>query len=172
MSRKRIIPEDFNESVLGINPLSVKLEIPVRFVNRKRKMYSVDENSADVISAGGELNTSYMIESYNPIKLFCSKESRAITLGLSYRALQMMLWIGYRLNSAKDYAVINKDEFMKEVDVSRPTMTAALTELVRKQVIGVTMYENIFWINPSVFYKGSRMVKFPSKTVIKRMTNE
>lgn len=145
-------------AVLGVNPFVSSLRVVVRSV---RSGY-IPEDDLMVDNV-----VDLEVEPY--FKVFSGSDQRLVMAGLSFRALQVWTWVMYTVESGKDYVCLNVDRVMKECGMgTRKTYRAAIGELCRygymAPCVGV---KNVFWINPSVGFKGSRVKAFPG-AVVKR----
>jgi len=84
--------------------------------------------------------------------------------GLSDKA-QRLLWdIVFSLDRGKDYFQFNTEYYMLSQKIkSRTTVVNAMSELKRYCFVANTPQSCVYWINPSVFFSGSRL-NFYKKT--------
>jgi hypothetical protein len=143
---------------MGVNPFIASLEVRVRSV---RSGYVPEEGM--MVDNLVEME----VESY--FKVFDNATQRVVMVGLSFRALQVWTWVMYTIESGVDYIRMNVDRSMQECRIkSLKTYRAAISELCRYGYIAPCVgHKNVYWINPSIGFKGSRVKAFPS-CVVKR----
>lgn len=103
------------------------------------------------------------LEKENITKVYTKPENRKVMIGLSAGSQRLFLWIAYELEHGRDYLWINKKRYMAESGItSINTYKRAIAELVRYNLIAVSLLKDVFWINPRLFFAGSRINKYPS----------
>lgn len=142
---------------IGQNPFVVPLRVPVK--GRE----SGFKKDADGIWMPNEID----MDKQPYYKAFYSKELREIQCGLSYRALQMWMWIMQTIRSGDDVLQINPERYCKECRIkAHRTFRAATVELCRYGFIAPSMAcKNVYFINPAYSFKGSRIAKYPHNIV-------
>ena len=100
-------------------------------------------------------------------KVFISHNKRvSISLLKSYTQ-RLILWLIYELESGKDYIWINKGRYMKENHLKDVRVYKhAIDDLIRYKYIlpvGISFYKDVYWINPYIFFCGSRVEKYNNK---------
>lgn len=139
---------------LGVNPFSFNLQVPVKQMEFK-KQYIKD-------AEGNLTNVTAEVEAVEICKFYCSPENRKIRNAFSLRAKEMYLWLLDEIEYGKDYIWINKDRYMKEMNISSMnTYKDALNELIRYGHLTETITKGVYWINPEFFFKGNRITKYP-----------
>lgn len=111
------------------------------------------------------LPKEYELEKENITKLYTKAENRLIISRLSSSAQRLYIWLAYELECGKDYVWINKDRFMEENFIkSVNTYKTGLEELCRYLLIYPTLEakKGYYWINPRLFFCGSRPNKYPN----------
>lgn len=159
----KILRPEISEEKMGRNPFLASLEVRVRPV---RSGYVPDEDMTMVDNfVDLEMDTYF--------KMFDKAEQRVITAGLSFRALQVWTWSMYTIASGKDYLWVNVVRVMEECGMkSIKTYKAAIAELCRYGYFAPCVgHKNVYWINPAVAFKGSRVKAFP-ENVVKKQTTE
>lgn len=148
-------------AALGVNPFVASLEVRVRAI---KSGYVPEE----------ELMVDHFVdlEVDTYVKLFDKAQLRLIMGGLSTRCLQLWIWMLYEVETGDDYVSVNVSRFMKECSVKcLKTYRAAVAELCRYGYIShVGGHKNVFWINPALAFKGSRIKAFPQCIVKKKPT--
>ncbi len=155
----KILRPEIDEKTMGINPFVSSLVVKV-FASRSG--YVPDEED------GGMLVDNWVqLEVDTFAKMFDGADNRLVMAGLSFRALQVWNWVLFTLEPGKDYVWINQDRLMNECRVkSVKTFRAAVMELIRYGHLAVCAgLKNVYWINPSIGFKGSRVKKFPANVV-------
>ena len=150
----------FEEEDLGGNPfVGGDFKVLVR---------SVLEGSKYVMSDDVLVPSEVEFEKEDYVKLYVKPEYRKMIGLLSNGGRSLLLWCIYELDSAKDYLWINKRRYMEEYDIkSVNTFKGSLSELVRMNVLSPTVKKGVYWINPRLFFHGSRVNKYP-KNVVKK----
>lgn len=149
----------FSEKDLGQNPLITNLEVKVSKVNSELSYY---------IGEDGIKYPKQIEMEYSPfVKLFKSSDNRTVINGLSDKAQRLYLWILQSVDCGKDYFWMNRDRYAKENDIKSPTtIVNAIKELHRYNIIFPSTIQNIYWVNPALFYCGNRIEKYKHKIVI------
>lgn len=149
----------FDASLLINNPFTVTLVVPAtRIINGKQLVPNED---------GVFLPHVVTIDKQSHTKVFHSKDNLSAVLNLSDCAKAMYLYIIYSLDAGKDYIPIEILPYMKKTGVkSRKTVNKAIAELKRYIFIMETEFDNVYWINPTYFFCGNRVNKYPHKVQI------
>lgn len=153
-------PEVCDPERLLNNPFQYSLEIPVTVIISNTE-YVKDPADGIII------NKKIFLERTPVVKIYTSKETEQFVYNLSDRAQRLYLHILYNLNAAVDYIQINRRTYMDEQKIkSVNTYKAAEKELIRYNFILHTEYKTVFWINPNLFFAGSRIQKYPNNLKI------
>ena len=148
--QKPIIEED----KLGKNPFLVNLRIPVN------KMVLSGQYKAD--KEGLLLPVEIELEKEVTCKIYLDAVRRKQMVAMSPRAKDLLLWVLYETETGKDWIWINKTRYMAECGVkSYNTYKDAVRELVSNGFIQPTILLHVYWINPHLFFNGSRINSFP-----------
>ncbi len=132
-----------------INPFSVSLVVSVRAIPQHGKNGRIKDIE---------------LEAQTYTKIFRKPETRHRTMRLSPSALKLLKWIEFEVAPAKDYVWINRARFMKEANLSsNHTMSDAIKDLVSDSFICSSAVQGVYWINPDLFFCGSRVKKYPDK---------
>lgn len=120
-----------------------------------------DPNKYERDDEGDWLPHIYAQEKDNCTKLYVSSEIRKIVCFLGESGAAVLLWVMYELKAGKDFIIINPKRFKKEhqYKTDKP-LRSGLFELLRYQFIASTVFENVYYINPSVLFNGSRLKKY------------
>lgn len=107
------------------------------------------------------------LESDQKSQVYVSASMRKSTMNLSPSATKLFLWVLYELEPGVDYLWINRKRYMEEAGVSmETTYESAAEELCRYCYLHAVPWEgmtDVFWINPSVMFCGSRTKRYPGK---------
>lgn len=164
--KKDVAVKDINAETLGVNPFVKSLKIPVHkmLINGQYKV-------TKELAADGKpimLPVEVEIEAEPFTKVYNDANRRKMMVVLSTRAKELYLWVLYEIEAGKDYLWINKSRYMKENDISSMnTYRNALKELIVQGFLQGTVASDVYWINPSLFFSGSRTNKYP-KNVVKK----
>ncbi len=134
------------EDLLGVSPFVPSLSIP------------------QPLSAHWESETHF--------RMYCSSKNRLQMAKLSFRGLQLWIWMMYEIGYENDFVRINVERMMQECKIkTRKTYKAAVDELRKVGWITPCVgHKNVYWINPAIAFKGSRGRAFPENTVKKQTT--
>lgn len=158
--------KELNPDSLGKNPFIDSLVIKVN-----RMPVSGQYKATKEIAADGKpmmLPVEIEIESDTHCKVYNDSKRRKLMVELSKPGKELFLWLIYEVEGGKDYVWINKVRYLKENGIRSPnTYRAAITNLIFNGYIVKTLASDVYWINPSLFFNGSRKGKFP-KNVVKK----
>jgi hypothetical protein len=155
--KKPVIDKD----KLGINPLVANdFEILVHKVAIKNSYQTIDNILLPV-----EID----LEKESITKVYTKPMYREIVANCSSNGQRLYLWLLYEADSGLDYIWINIDRYMQENHItSINTYKKAIDELCRYVMIYPMIgYKHVYWLNPRLFFSGSRVNKYPDK--IKRV---
>lgn len=156
MSRKRIKPELTDEK-MGGNPLT---DADFKIIVRKKTIKVTDKD-------GNKGVADIELEYEKFTKLFTGSDKRKVLSQLSAPAKGLFLWLIYELESGKDYLWVNRERFMEETNInSVNTYKSGVAELVKKKLIAASLIKDVFWINPRLFFCGSRINKYPDNVEV------
>lgn len=150
-----------DKQLLLANPLAGKdFEIVVRKMVRDG-VFKKDKDN-DLIPLEQDL------ESDSCVKIYTKSDYRILTANLHSPAQRLYLHILYELPYGVDYIEINWKRYMKENNLtSINTYKGALKELCRYLFIYPSLIKGVYWINPSLFFCGNRVAKYPNNIIIK-----
>lgn len=153
---KRVRKPDLDPEEFKNNPL-----VGVDFKILIRKLPS------GLIEDGGVVVRNEVdVEQEHYTKLFHMSEMRKFVGGLKPSSKSLFLWLLYEVDCGKDYLWINKDRYMLENNVSSiNTYKGAIKELSRYLFICPTSFKDVYFINPAIFFNGSRVNKYSDKVV-------
>ena len=143
------------------NPLAVSLKIDATKVTDKNKFRIDDE--------GIKHPVEYLIERERNVKIYYFPGAKDIIGNLSAQAQRLYLFILYHMEPGQDYIYLNKVLYMAQNKIkSVNTFKDAIKELSRYCFVSLSVdYKDVYWINPMLFFCGSRIVKYPDKVIIK-----
>jgi hypothetical protein len=85
----------------------------------------------------------------------------------------LFIWLIYTVTVGKDWVWINKELYMDKAKIkSYTTYRKAVDEIITYGIVTPTMYTDTYWINPAVFFCGSRVNKYPNNVVVDGKTNK
>lgn len=164
---KRVFKPKIDESKLVNNPFTNELLIPVRSFKTKSEYLSAEEVKAGLVTKIHKLEEEHILEQEEFTKVYNKSAFRLHIFERTEKARSLFLWLVYEVDSGKDYLWINKERYMSEASVSINTYKAALEELCLNKIITPTIYSEYYWINPTFFFNGNRINKFPNNLIIK-----
>lgn len=101
-------------------------------------------------------------------RVYNDSERRLKMMALSSRAKELLMFVIYETEIGLDHIWINRVRYMKENKVKAyNTYIEALKELIRQGYLAATAIHSVYWINPRLFFNGSRINAFPDKVVRK-----
>lgn len=156
---------------LGRNPFIKGLTINVNKIAIK----NVYKSSGDKACDGSIIQEPvYSKADSTPFtKFYIGSELRKIRSLITPRGKELLLWIMDELEAGKDYVEINRKRYMKELHIkSLNTYKTAVSDLVRYGIIALTLKQDVFWINPEFLFRGSRVRKYKSNTIITLVDEE
>lgn len=142
-----------DRSRMGVNPFEGVLSIPSSNVVMSGQ-YRVD--GSDLLQ--NELTMDRQMKT----SVFISSNLRKSAMCLTPSAMKLFVWILYELEYGCDYLWINKDRFLDESSVSLNSYKGSVEILCRYGYIHpVVNTKDVYWINPSIAFNGSRVKSFP-----------
>lgn len=171
MSKKVIIHEEvavknIDAERLGKNPFIESLSIPVNKVTMKGQFRATKEIAVDGRPIVVPVEVEIESESY--CKVFNDAKRRKVMVNISKPGKELFLWLIYELESGKDYVWLNKTRYLRENGIkSLNTYRAAVRDLILNGFMVQTVATDVYWINPALFFTGSRLRNFPQNVVRK-----
>jgi len=84
---------------------------------------------------------------------------------LSLRSKEMLLWIIGRLRSGEDVVLIHPENYMALFAIaSVSTVRKAIKGLIAANMLAKTDVRNVYFINATYFFRGSRIRKWPEQS--------
>lgn len=138
---------------LGVNPFSVPLKIPaVKYTEKNKSRFE----------EGLVLPSDVIYDKDEKTSVFIGRSRRLLISGLSNPAQRLFLWLIQEITTGQDYITVNIQRYMEENGIkSMATYTAGRKDLQKSGIICSTTVPTVFWINPDVFFNGSRVKAFP-----------
>jgi len=153
------IDDKEKELCLGINPLIGSDFKVVIHILKKGEL--INKKTGEVF------NGDIKLEKQEYIKFFNLPEHRKLVAGLSGTAKSLLFFIAYSMESGRDWLKINRKRFMDENGIkSENTYRSALSELMQVNIVYVTANPKYHWINPRLFFTGSRITKYEDRLEI------
>lgn len=139
---------------LGVNPFSVSLVIPcVKYTEKNKRKF--DE--------GIVLPSDVVYDKSEKTNVYTSMNHRLLIAGLTSPAQRLFLWLMQEIKPGKDYVIVNVERYMTENSIkSINTYSTGRKELQVNGVICSATVPTVFWINPAIFFNGSRIKAFPN----------
>jgi hypothetical protein len=162
----RTVKPKIDESLLINNPF--EFMIPVRSFKSKADYISAKELKEGIVSKIHKLEEEHILEQEEFTKVYNRSAFRLNIFGMSEKARSLFLWLVYEVDSGKDYLWLNKQRYMFEANVSINTLKDAIKELGFNKIITPTFLNpEYYWINPTYFFNGNRINKYPNNLVTK-----
>ena len=159
---RRAVFSDFDISKIGNNPFAGSLSIDAAWKEVKEKLYGVGDVQGGVIVGARrrEDTMEVLVETTRYTKVFVTPVARKLISSLPSRAKDLLLWCIYTVDSGDDFVKINVARYKGECGVCHNTYLRAIDDLVAACIFAPTVFTNVYWVNPEVFFKGNRLTKF------------
>jgi hypothetical protein len=153
--------QPINPDKLQTNPFSFSLKIQATKIFDHKQHYLDND--------GVMMPKSYIIEREQTTKIYVSAAARKLVSGLSSSAHRLLFHILYEIDTNCDYIELDAKFYMKMNGIkSIKTYNEALRELCRNNFIAQTIdYKSVYWINPTLFFSGNRISKYPNNVSVK-----
>ena len=143
------------------NPL-----ISDNFIIEVRKV--IAEKSYKLDTDGNLIPVEVNMECDKKINVYTLPEYRKLIALCGASAKSLYIHILHEVEYGSDYIEINVNRYMEENNVnSINTYKAGIVELSRYLIIYPTLIKGVYWINPRLFFAGSRVNKYPKNVVVK-----
>lgn len=127
--------------------------------------YKIDRN-------GIKQTDKFKIEKIPATKVFHTPGVKKKVCELSDKAIRLYAYIINDLTPQKDYIEINPSYYMTLNNIkSKGTYYKALSDLLKADFIKNCEFENVYWLNPEIFYCGNRLEKYPDSVVVTSTIN-
>ena len=154
---ERVTRPKVDRSRLGANPFESSLVVPSSRVVMKGQ-YRMD--------GGDLLENEVVMDRAQKVSVFISANLRVAAMNLNPSTLKLLVWVMYETEYGLDYVWVNVPRFLKESGISKATYKAAVESLCRYgYMYPVVGHPEVYWINPSVMFNGSRVSSFPRRVV-------
>lgn len=158
--------KELNPDSLGKNPFIESLSIPVNKIPVIGQYKVTKELAVD--GKAIMIPVEIEVESEPHCKVYNDARRRKMMVVLSKPGKELFLWLIYEMEAGKDYVWVNKKRYLKENDIkSQNTYRTAVNDLIFNGYIVKTLATDVYWINPTLFFNGSRKSKFPKNVVRK-----
>lgn len=151
----------------GLNPLVVddNLRLSVNVITDS-KLLTFDGQHL--------LPSEYKVSRDEFVRIFTAAHNRKLIASLGNSAKSLYLHVLYSLESGKDWIKLNGARYMAENSVgSINTYKSALSELVQLNILReISDHKGVYWINPRLFFCGSRIKKYPDSVVVYKGSNK
>lgn len=142
-----------DRSSLGVNPFESSLSVPVSRVVMKGQYRRDGEDL---------LESEVTMDRAQKVSVFITSQLRVSAMNLNPSTLKLLVWVMYETEYGLDYVWINTRRFLKESGMSKTSYRASADLLCRYgYVYPVVGHPDVYWINPSVMFNGSRVSSFP-----------
>lgn len=111
-----------------------------------------------------ELDGKMMLEAQDYARVFMSLENKKLLSNLSPRGTHLLFWLMAKVVKGHDLILIDRHQYMKDSGISRQeTYMNAVADLVMAKILNkAPRFTDMYFINPHVFFKGSRLMKYRS----------
>jgi hypothetical protein len=151
---------DIDPKRMGLNPFMTNVFIKARaFDTNKHTLVRTED---DVIIKTGTLSDKITVEEQSFTKVFHDTDYRNIILQLPEEGLRLYNYIIYQLDSNEDYLWLNESNYKIAANTSIRVFRDGVDQLNRYGVICPTLYKDVYYINPMIFFCGNRLKKFPN----------
>ena len=112
---------------------------------------------------GNYVRSTFLTEKDDRTHVFLSAENKSRVASLSVGGLRLYVWIIYTIKIKEDKYWLNTKKFMREMGVTINTMKSAIKELIDKRIILPTSVKYVYFIDPKMIYRGSRLDEYEDK---------
>lgn len=119
------------------------------------------------------IGSAILLEGEEYAKIFTTAANRKLLSGLSPRGVHLLMWLIYKVIKKCDLIHIDRHSYMKEAGISRQeTYMHAIADLVMAKILyRYPLYSDLYFINPHVFFKGNRLLKYKDLLDYKKIRN-
>lgn len=136
------------------NPFLASLEIAV--LNKK----TIKIETSEVVNGATHLKTTTTstkpIEVQEFVKVYRYPKQIGLLKLLSPAGCRLYLYVQMKLKEDEDFLNLKREKVAKELDVSLPTVSLALANLMEHGVLAKKS-QSEYWINPYILFKGNRL---------------
>lgn len=125
-----------------------------------------DPSAEEIRLGDGEdtllIGAAILLEGEEYAKIFTTAANRKLLSKLSPRGVHLLMWLIHKVIKKCDLIHIDRHAYMKEADISRQeTYMHAIADLVMAKILyRYPLYSDLYFINPQVFFKGNRLLKY------------
>lgn len=106
------------------------------------------------------------LEKADKISVYTNPIVRNILNKLSGSATKIFVWIQQSILYGEDSIQLSSKRFVREMGMSPKTIVKAKKELIDNLIIAEMIDSSkVYWINPNILFKGSRIKKYPDKVI-------
>ena len=108
----------------------------------------------------------YLIDEVQKLSLYNFRKRKAFIFALTPKSCQMVLIIIASVRDRSDIIYLNKQSYIEQAGISERTFERCIKELMHFKLIKhYTGKRNTYWVNPSFFYAGNRLKKYPDNII-------
>lgn len=155
-----------NEEDMGKNPFIVNQVIKARTFAKDNHYTIQSDEGINLVT--GSLKESLILEEQSYTKIYHDVDYRDILLRLKEKGLKLFLYITYQITSNEDYIWINNVHYQNITKYTKQDYLEGVKELVRYSIITTTIYPEVYFINPMIFFSGNRLKKYPDNIKIRK----
>lgn len=153
MARKKVKP--------NLDEIEAKAENPFAL----DESFQVRVNVIKQFGKHGQVHEAEM-ESQQYTKLFRHSDTRKKIANLLPASRSILFWMCYSIEKTRHCIWLDRKRMMKECAIaSDNTVRKAIDQLIDKGFIAATSTQTVYWINPNIFFCGSRVNKYSDKVV-------
>jgi len=158
MGRKKV----YFEELLQLNPFVENLTLESVSFCKKESYVSVKSNLNAIVSF-------YTVDKNGFCKVFNDEHQYERIKLLKHSTRSFLMYIIYHLPSSKDYIRLQFSKVTCDVGIKCPiTFKKCIQELIDNEFIKLSECEDVYWVNPLFFFKGSRIEKYKEKVTHNR----
>lgn len=157
---------DIDVIKMGKNPFIVNEIIKARSFSKDKHYTIQTEDGINCVT--GQLKESMLVEEQTCTKIYHDTDYRNIIMTLDGEALRLLKYIEYTINSNEDYIWINNLLYQSCTGKPKSQYIKSVQELVRYSIITTTIYPEVYFINPMIFFAGNRLKKYPDNIKVRK----
>lgn len=143
-----------------MNPFIQNYKLKLVEVNEVRKMVDTSNISDGIITSFETTTKTYMAEQQKKISVYDIPYIENILFHeLSSSGRDLLLYIIYNLKEDCDTINLKAEAVCKEMNISRPTLIKAITQLKDVAVI-CKKSQSEYWVNPMYLFRGNRIAYY------------
>lgn len=150
---------------MGKNPFIVNEIIKARSFSKEKHYTIQTDDKINLVT--GNLKEIMLVEEQHCTKLFHDVDYRNIILKLDENGMRLFLYIMYQINPNEDYVWINNTHYQSLTNVSKKQYLEGIQNLIRYSIITTTIYQEVYFINPMIFFSGNRLKKYPDNIKVR-----